>query len=53
MSAPDLTVTVEPTSGDKLYYQLQAPSFKGVGGEIVGTPLRGAPPSALSGAPME
>lgn len=29
MAKPKLTVTVEPTSGNKLYYQAQAPSFKG------------------------
>ena len=29
MSAPDLTVTVEPTVGKKLYYQAMAPSFNG------------------------
>ena len=29
MSKPKLTVTVEPTSGDKLYYQAQAPSVQG------------------------
>ena len=26
---PDLTVTVEPTSGDKLLYQAQAPRMQG------------------------
>lgn len=29
MSKPELTVTVEPTSGDKLFYQAQAPSLQG------------------------
>jgi hypothetical protein len=29
MSAPNLTVTVEPTAGNKLYYQAMAPSFNG------------------------
>jgi hypothetical protein len=29
MDKPDLTVTVEPTKVDKLYYQAQAPSIQG------------------------
>jgi hypothetical protein len=29
MDKPDLTVTVEPTSGDKLFYQVQAPAWLG------------------------
>jgi Peptidase family M23 len=29
MGAPKLTLDVEPTSGDKLYYQAQAPSYDG------------------------